>query len=136
MGEAASYVFGRGHYHLKHELCWYAVRKGSTADWVGDRSQTSVWEIAGMGPFGRSRDEADVKSGAHSTQKPVECMERPMRNHKGDCYDPFCGSGTTVIAAERQKRRCYAVELDARYCDVVVDRWQKFTGETAIKGTK
>ena len=55
-------------------------------------------------------------------------MERPIRNHKGDVYDPFCGSGTTIIAAERQRRTCYAVELSPAYCDVIVKRWQDFTG--------
>ena len=53
--------------------------------------------------------------GGHSTQKPVECMERPLRNHAGDVYDPFVGSGTSIIAAERQNRTCYAMEIDPAY---------------------
>ena len=53
--------------------------------------------------------------GGHSTQKPVECMERPLRNHEGDVYDPFVGSGTSIIAAERQNRTCYAMEIDPAY---------------------
>ena len=56
-------------------------------------------------------------------------MERPIRNHKGDVYDPFVGSGTTVIAAERQGRRCFAVEISPAYCDVVVKRWETYTGK-------
>ena len=60
-------------------------------------------------------------------------MERPIRNHKGDVYDPFVGSGTTVIAAERQGRRCFAVEISPAYCDVVVKRWETYTGKTATK---
>ena len=121
------FVLTRGHYHLQHEPCWYAVRKGKTAGWIGDRRQTSVWEIAGMNPAGGG---AEVKLG-HGTQKPVECMERPIRNHKGDVYDPFVGSGTTIIAAEREKRRCFAMELDPAYCDVAVKRWETYTGKKA-----
>ena len=65
--------------------------------------------------------------------KPVECMERPIRNHKGDVYDPFLGSGTTLIAAERQRRACYAMEISPAYCDVAVARWEAFTGQTATR---
>ena len=60
-------------------------------------------------------------------------MERPIRNHKGDVYDPFVGSGTTIISAERQRRRCFAVEISPAYCDVVVERWEAYTGKTATK---
>lgn len=112
---------GRGHYHVRHEPCWYAVRKDATAEWIGDRSQNTVWEIAR-----NSKNET-----GHSTQKPLECMERPIRNHAGDVYDPFVGSGTTLIAAERQQRRCFAVELDPGYCDVAVRRWEEATGGQA-----
>ena len=126
-------VIGRGHYRWKHESCWYSVRKGATAEWAGDRKQTTVWDIAGMNPMGRSRDKADERAGDHSTQKPVECMERPIRNHKGDVYDPFVGSGTTIIAAEREKRRCYAMEIAPEYCDIAVARWEAFTGRKATR---
>ena len=112
---------GRGHYHVKHEPCIYAVRKGATAAWIGDRKQTTLWEI----------DKPQKSETGHSTQKPLECMERPMRNHAGDVYEPFAGSGTTLIAAERQSRRCFAIELDPGYCDVIVERWESFTGEKA-----
>ena len=64
----------------------------------------------------------------HSTQKPLECMERPIRNHEGDVYDPFVGSGTTIIAAERQGRACYAMEIEPRYVDVAIARWEPYTG--------
>lgn len=116
------FVIGRGHYSTRHEPCWYAVRKGAKAHWIGDRSQSTIWEI--------SLDK-NVEGG-HSTQKPVECMERPLRNHKGDVYDPFIGSGTTLIAAERLKRRCYGMEIDPHYVDVIIKRWQNFTGKKAI----
>lgn len=114
-------AISRGHYHWKHEPCWYAVRNGGTATWVGDRKQATVWDI--------DRNRANETD--HSTQKPVECMERPIRNHEGDVYDPFVGSGTTIIAAEKLGRRCYAMEIEPRYCDVAIRRWEAFTGQKA-----
>ena len=84
------FALGRGHYHYQHEPCWYAVRK--TGHWVGDRSQTSLWQI-------KSRED---DGHGHGTQKPVECMRRPMLNNSSPgqaVYDPFLGSGTTLIAA-------------------------------------
>ena len=113
----------RGHYHWKHENLIYAVRKGKSAGWQGDRKQATVWDI----------DKPVKSETGHSTQKPVECMERPIRNHKGDCYDPFCGSGTTIIAAERQGRTCCAIEIDPAYC-VAVQRWENYTGGKATRG--
>ena len=114
-------VPSRGHYHYQHEPCWYAVRKGATAGWIGDRSQSTVWDISW---------DKNVEGG-HSTQKPVECMERPIRNHEGEVYDPFVGSGTTIIAAERQGRNCYAMEIEPRYVDASVKRWEDYTGGKA-----
>ena len=126
-------VMGRGHYHWQHEPCWYAVRKGATASWSGDRKQTTVWDIANM-----HRTQGDVDDGKtnHSTQKPVECMLRPIRNHGGKddhVYDPFVGSGTTIIAAEQVERRCFALELTPTYCQMAIDRWEAFTGHRAVK---
>lgn len=116
------FPIGRGHYHWRHEPCWYAIRRGATAGWVGDRKQTTVWEI----PLDRNVD------GGHSTQKPVECMERPMRNHDArEVYEPFAGSGTTLIAAENLGRKAYLMEIDPGYCDVTVDRWERHTGQKA-----
>ena len=120
-------VVSRGHYHWQHEPCWYGVKRGSTAGWIGDRAQSTVWDIANLNPMG-SNDEAKT---THSTQKPVECMERPIRNHEGDVYDPFVGSGTTSIAAERQGRACYAMEIEPRYVDMAVKRWEDYTGQKA-----
>ena len=71
----------------------------------------------------------------HGTQKPVECMRRPLLNNSaaGEAvYEPFAGSGTTIVAAETTGRRCLAMEIDPRYCDVVVRRWQGFTGRRAV----
>jgi len=97
------------------------VRKGKTASWIGSNSETTLWEVT---------LDSNV-DGGHSTQKPVECMERPLRNHEGDVYDPFVGSGTTIIAAERVGRACYAMDIEPRYVQVTIERWEKFTGEKA-----
>lgn len=126
------FTFGRGDYHWKHETCWYAVRKGASGHWSGDRKQTTVWEIANNNPFGNPARE---QVWGHGTQKPVECMRRPIVNNSepGDAvYDPFLGSGTTLIAAEMTARKCVGLELSPQYVDVIVKRWQAFTGLEAI----
>lgn len=118
------FALSRGDYHWKHEPCWYAVKKGHAHNWKGDRKQSTVWDIANLNCFGKSKDEDERTS--HSTQKPIECMAKPILNHteKGDwVYDPFLGSGTTLIAAEQLGRRCIGIELDPAYCDVIVQRW-------------
>lgn len=122
-------VFGRGSYHWHHEPCWYAVRHGAGADWAGDRKQTTVWEMDHLDH--KSTATSDDPWAEHATQKPVEAMERPIRNHRGDVYDPFVGSGTTLIAGERLGRACYAMEIDPRYVQVAIERWQAYTGRTA-----
>jgi len=117
-------VISRGHYHWRHEPCWYAVRKGRTASWAGDRKQTTVWLI----PHRRSET-------GHGTQKPIEAMRRPILNHTvpGDrVYDPFLGSGTTLMAAEDLGRICHAIELDPTYVDTTVRRWEAATGRVAV----
>jgi DNA modification methylase len=125
------FVLGRGDFHWKHETCWYGVRAGTASHWQGDRTQTTVWEIAGMNPYGNRRRE---QSWGHSTQKPVECMRRSIVNNSRPgqaIYDPFLGSGTSVIAAEMTSRVCFGIELCPHYVDVVVRRWQLFTGRAA-----
>jgi len=117
----------RGHYHWQHEPCYYAVRRGATSSWRGDRKQTTLWAISKRG----QDQETD-----HGTQKPVECMRRPILNNsdRGDVvYDPFCGSGTTLVGAEQTGRRCYAVELDPTNVQVIIDRWEAFSGQRAEK---
>ncbi len=106
----------------------HAVRDLATTYWRGDRKQTTVWNIHNLNLF--SSEKSEPKTG-HGTQKPTECMERPIRNHEGDVYDPFLGSGTTLIAAERQNRTCYAMEIEPRYVDMAVARWEAYTSEKA-----
>jgi DNA modification methylase len=117
------FALSRGNYHWQHEPCWYAVRNGS-AGWTGDRKQSTLWQIPAR----------EGQGFEHGTQKPVECMKRPIENNSspGQAVDePFSGSGTTIIAAEITGRSCHAVELMPQYVDVAVHRWQAFTGQTA-----
>lgn len=117
-------VIGRGHYHHMHEPCWYAVKKGGKGFWTGDRKQTTLWQV------GHRKSET-----GHGTQKPVECMRRPIVNNSSPgqaVYDPFLGSGTTLIAGEMEGRHVYGMELSPQYCDVIIRRWQAFTGQKAI----
>jgi DNA modification methylase len=116
------FALSRGHYHWQHEPCWYAVK--GTAAWHGDRKQSTLWQIA-------ARDDGGH---GHGTQKPVECMKRPIENNSSPgqaVYEPFSGSGTTIIAAEITGRSCHAIELMPQYVDVAVERWQAFTGDAA-----
>ena len=120
----ARMVISRGHYHPHHEPCWYAVKKGATGHWSGDRTQTTLWQI--------THNKSDT---GHSTQKPVECMKRPIENNSSlgqAVYEPFSGSGTTIIAGEMTGRCVYAVELNPAYVDVAIKRWQDFTGQKAV----
>lgn len=123
----SQFVIGRGHYHPHHEPCWYAVRDkaGATGHWQGDRKQSTLWQI----------DKPRKSDTGHSTQKPVECMKRPIENNSSPgqaIYEPFSGSGTTIIAGEMTGRHIYAIELNPAYVDVAVKRWQEFTGQDAI----
>lgn len=123
----SSLAMSRGHYHFQHEPCWYAVRErsGATAHWSGDRKQSTLWQI----------DKPRKSETGHSTQKPIECMKRPIENNSSPgqaIYEPFSGSGTTIIAGEMTGRHIYAVELNPAYVDVAVKRWQDFTGQKAI----
>lgn len=120
------FVIGRGDYHPHHEPCWYAVRKGATGHYNGDRTQSTLWEI----------DKPQKSETGHSTQKPIECMERPIRNNSkpGELvYEPFSGSGTTIIACERTGRKCRAIELNPAYVAVAIQRWADATGKEPRK---
>ena len=106
--------------------CWYAVKKTGKGHWAGDRKQTTLWQISGK--------DQDAKT-VHGTQKPVECMRRPILNNSSPgqaVYEPFMGSGTTLIAAETTGRVCLGIELNPAYVDVAVQRWQTFTGQDAV----
>jgi DNA modification methylase len=121
----SQFVIGRGDYHPHHEPCWYVVRKGKTGHYDGGRKQSTLWKI----------DKPQKSETGHSTQKPIECMQKPIENNSSPgqaIYEPFSGSGTTIIAGEMTGRHIYAVELNPAYVDVAVKRWQNFTGQKAI----
>lgn len=103
-----------GMYHWKHELCFYGWIRGEPCVWYGDKSQVSVWQV------GRDED-----SGLHHTQKPVELFSRPILNHskRGEIvYEPFAGGGSQFVAAEQTGRLCYGIEIEPKYCAVVLER--------------
>jgi len=120
------FAMSRGNYHWQHEPCWYAVREGKTSQWTGSRTQSTIWDI----------DIVQNLEMKHPNQKPVECMRRPIINNSDagqGVYDPFAGTGTTLMACEMTGRACYTMELDQKFCDVIVERWQQFTGRKAEK---
>ena len=113
-------------YYAGYDACWYAVRESQKSHWQGSRSESTLWEIG--------YQDQDTTT-THGTQKPVECMRRPMLNNSEPndiIYEPFSGSGTTIIAAESCRRICYAVELNPEYVDMAVRRFQEYTGRKAI----
>ncbi len=115
------FALSRGDYHWQHEPCWYAVRAGKKHRWNGDRSQSTTWAIP-------AREDDGF---GHGTQKPVECMRRPIENNskRGEwIYEPFNGSGTTIIACHVTGRRCCAIELDPGYVQVAIERWENLSG--------
>lgn len=127
------HAISRGHYHWQHEPCWYVVRAGKKAYWLGDRKQTTLWSVIANIGVASSLDDGDTSTG-HSTQKPVELFRRPMLNHtreKDAVLEPFCGSGSCIIAGEQLRRRVFAMELDPLYVEQTITRWEKFTGKKA-----
>ena len=112
-------VIGRGHYHWRHEPCWYAVKKGAQAHWAG-RAQS-------LDPLGDRQSPGNLKP-ATRPRSPLSACSEPIHNHKGDVYDPFVGSGTTVIAGEQEGRIVYAIEIEPAYVDVTVTRWEDVHG--------
>lgn len=144
------FALSRGDYHWQHECClyalredngncpempgycpgydscWYAIREGEKSHWQGSRSESTLWSI-------EFKDQDTTTT--HGTQKPVECMRRPMLNNSEPndiIYEPFSGSGTAIVAAESCRRRCFAVELNPEYVDMAIKRWQEYTGRSAI----
>ena len=127
------FALSRGDYHWAHEPAWYAVRPGHRHTWRGDRTQTTVWDVPNLNPMGGTRRGENVVTG-HSTQKPVRLFEIPILNHTRPTdvlYDPFCGSGTALIAAEKTGRACVAMDIDPQYVQVAITRWEHFAGAKA-----
>ena len=117
-------VMGRQDYHWKHEPCLYGWKDGAGHLWAADRKQTTILEF-----------DRPSRSAEHPTMKPVDLFAYQMLNNtKGDdiVLDSFGGSGTTIIACEMHGRRGRAMELDPKYVDVIVQRWQEFTGKEAL----
>jgi DNA modification methylase len=126
-------LLGRGQYHWKHEPCFMGWVDGhQPPDYglgQGERTQTTIWEIDGV-------NHAERKEFNHSTPKPVGLFTIPIVKHlrAGEaCYEPFAGSGPQFIAAEQHRVRCFGLELEPRFCDVIIRRWETFTGQTATK---
>lgn len=122
--DKGSLVMGRQDYQWRHEACLYGWKSGAAHSWYSDRKQTTLLNFA-----------KPSRSAEHPTMKPVEMIAYQMGNSTGPqglVLDPFLGSGTTLIAAEQLGRKCYGLELDPRYCDVIVRRWHKLTGQRAV----
>jgi DNA modification methylase len=151
-------AISRGNYHHQHEPCWYVVKKGTNAKFTEDRTQSTLFrniqDVVRPGELVfLAKDEAKkvyairgdrsvlwqipkpTKSETgHSTQKPVECMARPIRNHDSEfVYEPFSGSGTTIIACEQLNRKCRAIEISPAYVAVAIQRWADATGKEPKK---
>jgi hypothetical protein len=124
------FAMGRSWYHWAHEPCWVVRKSGVANLYIGTRDQSTIWRAPSpkMIMSGSSEEKYD-----HPAQKPVVLSEIPIRNHAGDVYDPFAGSGTTLIAAERLGRRCYAIEIEPKYVQIAIERWQNFTGRQAVR---
>ena len=120
-----SMTLGKQDYQWKHEPCLYGWKNGDSHNWYSDRSQTTILEF-----------DKPLRNGDHPTMKPVELFSYLIQNSskKDDIVlDLFGGSGTTIIACEQNKRRCFMMEYDPRYCDVIIKRWENFTGKKAVK---
>ena len=118
-------TFGRSDYHWKHEPCIYGWLDGASHKWCGDRKQTTVWDI-----------ERPSRSDEHPTMKPIPLCSKPLENSSdiGDIVlDVFLGSGSTMVASHQLKRKCYGMELDPKYCQVIIDRMKKLDPTLVIK---
>ena len=123
--EKNSMVMGRQDYQWQHEPCLYGWKKGSSHSWYSDRKQTTIIKY-----------NRPTQSKLHPTMKPVGLVEYLIKNSSKQediVLDPFLGSGTTLIACEKLDRICYGLELDPKYCDVIIKRWEQWTGEKATK---
>ena len=109
-------------YKQKHEPCLYWKPKNAKLNFCGATTETTVWEV-----------NKDGVNEYHPTQKPIALPAKAISNHDAETVlDLFGGSGSTLIACEQLNRTCYMMELDPKYCDVIIKRWEKFTGENAV----
>ncbi|QDP48988.1 MAG: putative modification methylase [Prokaryotic dsDNA virus sp.] len=117
----ATYSAMNAQYKQRHEPCLYFKPKGKTLKWCGKSTENTIWEL-----------KTDGRNKLHPTQKPVELAVKAISNHKANnVLDVFLGSGSTLIACEKTNRVCYGMELDEHYCDVIINRWEQFTGKKA-----
>ena len=128
------FALSRGHYHWQHEPCWYAVRQDRSAHWCADRTQSTLWQLANLNPFGGASEEPIT---GHGTQKPVELMRRPMVNHtvQGDPFTTHSGIGYYVAAAEVTSRRC-SVWTSTQVRGRRGLRWQALSGKPRFGGLR
>jgi len=128
------FALSRQAYHWQHELCWYGVREGRSTRWCGSRKQPTVWQAKSPKQImGRTKD-AEQKW-PHPTPKPLKLIERQISNHgaPGDAvYDPFLGSGTTLIACETQRRVCRAADIEPKYVAITLERWHQLTNRDPV----
>ena len=118
-------VLGWSDYHYKHEPCLYGWKLGARHNWYGDRKQTTVLDF-----------KKPLRNGVHPTMKPIDLFEYLIGNStkEGDTVlDMFGGSGTTLLACERMNRKCLMMELDEKYCEVIIQRWETETGRKAVE---
>lgn len=119
----ATYAAINAQYKQRHEPCIYWKPKGKTLKWCGPTDERTVWDM-----------KRDSLNDLHPTQKPVELAERAIKNHTAKTVlDLFGSSGSTLIACEKTDRRCFMMEIDPHYCQVIINRWEDYTGKTAVK---
>ena len=125
------FAMGRSWYHWSHEPCWVVRKKGAKVRFLGTRDQATIWHAPSPKMIMAGSNEPRLD---HPTQKPLVLFETPIRNHlrSGEAlYEPFCGSGTALVAAERTGTRAYAMEIDPIYVEVALRRWERFSGQAA-----
>jgi len=118
-----SIVMGRQDYHWQHEPILYGWKPTGKHHWYNDRKQSTIWNF-----------KKPQKNREHPTMKPIELIAYPIKNSsqiQDIILDPFAGSGSTLIAAEQLQRTAYTMEIDPHYCDVILNRWEQFTGREA-----
>lgn len=123
-----SMVMGRQDYHWKHEPCLYGWKDGASHNWYSDRKQTTVLEF-----------DKPTRNSEHPTMKPLDLISYQIKNstkENDNVLDIFGGSGSTLIACEQLNRNCYTLELDPKYVDVIIKRWEQLTGKKAVRLNK